>query len=350
MKKEIRVAIAGVGNCASAFIQGIEYYKFHDKDGVMTPNVGGYSVEDIKVVAAFDINKAKVGQDLATAINVWPNCCEKFAPVNRTFTVVQPAPALDGYGSYEDRKFEIVSYNKDLDPEPYRTMIAQDVDVLICYMPVGSPEAARYWAYQALIADVDFVNAMPEFICTDLDWQDTFKEHGLRLAGDDIKSQVGATILHRTLVNLIKMRGQTVTSTYQLNFGGNTDFENMLDRDRLTSKKISKTQAVTSQMDIKNLKIGPSDYVGYLNDTKIAYINIRGKQFGGVPFEIETKLTVQDSPNSAGVMMDAVRACKVAKDRGVVGYLDEVSSWCFKSPQKQVEDVQAYNDFIEWAS
>lgn len=349
MKKSINIAIVGVGNCASSLVQGLTYY--HDvntKDsivGLMHPILGGYKISDITVTAAFDVNVTKVGKDLADAILAYPNNTKTFAKVKKTGVVVQNSPELDGIGEYLK---DVIIPSKKTVVDPVKVLKKAKVDVLINYLPVGSQKAVEYWANVCLQAKVAMVNCVPVFIASDKKWSKKFKDAGVPIVGDDIKSQVGATIVHRTLTNLFLDRGMPIDHTYQLNVGGNTDFQNMLERGRLKSKKISKTQSVTSQVklhdtdiDAKDIHIGPSDHVPWLNDNKLAFIRIESRHFGDVPMNIEVRLSVEDSPNSAGVVIDALRCCKLALDNGVGGPLTEASSYFMKSPPEQFTDVSA---------
>jgi len=345
--KKIKLALFGIGNCASSLIQGIEYYKENKEEGIITNDIGGYSITDIEVVCAFDVTKNKVGKPLSEAIFSEPNCTSTFSNVYNNVMVL-PGVINDGLTTYNHYNIDPIEYksNKEI---IVRELIKSETEIAINYLPVGSAIASRFYADCCLEAGVSFINAIPEFITTDKEYQKKFEEAKLICIGDDIKSQVGATIIHRTLCNLVNMRGQKILNTYQLNFGGNTDFENMLDRSRLESKEKSKTQAVTSLIPYDtNIKVGPSDFVPFMKDRKICYINIEGEQFGGGTFEIELKLNVEDSPNSAGVMADAVRAVRVGLDRGLSGYIDEVASCLFKSPQTQTEDITARNEFLTW--
>ena len=345
-QKQLRVGLVGVGNCASSLVQGLEYYREARSNepipGLMNVEVGGYHVGDVKPVAAFDINADKVGCDLGEAILAAPNNTHRFAAVPHLGVRVERGPTLDGVGRY------LRDVVKESDAEPADvTAILRDrrVDVLVSYLPVGSQRAAEFYAERALEAGCAFVNCMPVFIASNPQWEKRFAEKRLPVIGDDIKSQVGATILHRTLVNLFRDRGVKLDRTYQLNFGGNADFQNMLERDRLESKKISKTQAVSSQFDIPldpdDLHIGPSDHVPWLTDRKWAHIRLEGTAFGGVPLNLELKLEVWDSPNSAGVVIDAVRCAKLALDRGIGGALVGPSSYFMKSPPRQFTDQEA---------
>jgi myo-inositol-1-phosphate synthase len=352
--KEIRVAIVGVGNCANSLVQGVEYYKDAPVDqeipGLMNVVVGGYHVRDVKFVAAFDVDAKKVGLDLADAIWASENNTIKFCNVPKTGITVQRGVTKDGLGRYY-RETIIESSAPEVDV--VKALKDAKVDVLICYLPVGSEEAAKFYAQSAIDAGCAFVNALPVFIASTPEWADKFTEAGLPIVGDDIKSQVGATITHRILAKLFQDRGVKVDRTYQLNVGGNMDFKNMLERDRLESKKISKTQSVTSQLNYEmgagNVHIGPSDYVEWLDDRKWAFVRLEGRAFGDVPLNIEYKLEVWDSPNSAGVIIDALRCAKVAMDRKIGGPLLSPSSYFMKSPPEQYSDEEALTrtqDFI----
>lgn len=349
---KINVAIAGVGNCASSLVQGIEYYRDAREDqfipGLMHVNFGGYHIRDVKFVAAFDVDANKVGRDLAEAIFTPPNCTIKFSDVPKLGVEVIKGPVLDGLGKYLKSMIPLDRTQEAADV----AQVLKDAraDMLISYLPVGSYEASRHYAQQAIEAGCGFINCIPEFIASDRFWGKKFEEAGLPCAGDDIKSQVGATILHRTLAKLLIDRGVKLEESYQLNVGGNTDFLNMLEEERLSSKRISKTEAVASQVPYEvPLRIGPSDYVSFLKDNKICYIHMRGRKFGDVPLTIDVKLSVEDSPNSAGVVIDAIRAVKLALDRGIGGPLIGVSAYFFKHPPIQMSDVeakQAVEDFI----
>ncbi len=342
----IRVAVVGVGNCASSLVQGVEYYRNADPTsrvpGLMHVQFGDYHVSDLHFVAAFDVDAKKVGFDLAEAISSSENNTIKIADVPPTGVIVQRGHTFDGLGKY----YREVITESDADPvDVVAALKAAQVDVVVCYLPVGSEDAAKFYAQCAIDAGCAFVNALPVFIAGTKEWADKFTAAGLPIIGDDIKSQVGATITHRVLAKLFEDRGVLLERTMQLNVGGNMDFMNMLERDRLESKKISKTQAVTSQVDrdlgARNVHIGPSDYVAWLDDRKWAYVRLEGKAFGDVPLALEYKLEVWDSPNSAGVIIDAVRAVKIAKDRGIAGPLTSASSYFMKSPPVQFPDDQA---------
>lgn len=354
--KEIRTAIIGVGNCASSLVQGRFYYANPDAEipGLITRDFGGYHPHHIRYVAAFDVDERKVGLDLSQAIFSPPNCTTVFqrdiphldCPVQMGYIIDSIAPHNEQYPEGERFKpLENVHANEEEAKEAIvHALWEAQVDVVINYLPVGSDKNAVFYADCAIEARCAFVNAIPVFLSKF--YGDRFREAGLPILGDDIKSQVGATIVHRVLTKLFEDRGQPVRRTYQLNVGGNTDFLNMLDRARLKSKKISKTQAVTSQMDSdgidpRDIYVGPSDYVPWLNDRKLCFLRIEAEQFGGVPMDIEVRLAVEDSPNSAGVVMEAVRAAKVALDRGLTGPIIEASAYLFKSPVEQYEDSQA---------
>lgn len=343
--RKIKVAIIGVGNCASALVQGVSFYtRKPDHAGIMYPMIGPYRVSDIRFVAAFDVDKRKVGKDLSEAIFSQPNCAKKFSEVAPIGVVVEKGEVLDSVAPHMREIFLV-----DKTPPCHVSQRLRDAgaEICICYLPVGSAEATRFYANAALEAGAAFINAIPEFICSDEAWSEKFRERGLPCVGDDIKSQVGATIIHRVLARLLQDRGHVINSTYQLNIGGNTDFLNMKDESRISSKRISKTNAVTSILDSKNfgVRIGPSDYIPHLEDNKICYINIKGKQFGDVPFELDVKLSVEDSPNSAGVITEVIRAVKLALDRGIHGNINAISAYAFKSPAVQIRDDQAKKDF-----
>ena len=343
---KINVAIIGVGNCASSFVQGVQYYKNAREDefvpGLMHVNLGGYHVRDINFVAAIDIDKNKVGKDLAEAIFTPPNNTYKFCDVPLTGVKVVRGMTHDGLGKYLSKIIEKA-------PGPTANIVnilkETKADVAVNYLPVGSEEATKWYIEQLLTAGVGLVNCIPVFIGREPYWHQRFFEAGLPVLGDDIKSQVGATIVHRVLTKLFRDRGVKLERTYQLNFGGNTDFYNMLERERLESKKISKTNAVTSQLDYEispdNIHVGPSDYVPWLLDRKFCHIRMEGRTFGDVPLNLECKLEVWDSPNSAGVVIDAVRCCKIARDRGLAGAVVAPSSYFMKSPPIQYSDDEA---------
>jgi len=357
ISKEIRVAIVGVGNCANSLIQGVTYYKDAAVDvdipGLMHAVLGGYHINSVKFVAAYDVDSKKVGLDLADAIWASENNTIKFATVEKTAIKVQRGHTLDGLGRYYK---ETIIESNEVPVDIVANLKAEKVDVLICYLPVGSERAAKFYAQCAIDAGVAFVNALPVFIASDPEWAEKFTKAGVPIVGDDIKSQVGATITHRIMAKLFQDRGVHLDRTYQLNVGGNMDFKNMLERDRLESKKISKTQSVTSQLDhdlgARNVHIGPSDYIPWLDDRKWAYVRLEGRAFGDVPLNLEYKLEVWDSPNSAGVIIDALRCAKIALDRGIGGPLLSPSSYFMKSPPVQYTDEQAHNrveEFIDGA-
>ncbi len=343
---EIRVAIAGVGNCASALIQGVEYYKDAQENttvpGLMHVNFGGYHIRDVRFVAAFDVNRNKIGRELAEAIFAEPNCCVKFADVPPLGVKVSPAPILDGVAKHMREAFKVYNNSQVKQADVAETLKETKADMFVNYSPVGSRNTTHFYAQAALDAGCAFVNCMPEFIASVPQWSKKFEDKGLPVAGDDIKSQLGATILHRNLVKLCLDRGITIDETYQLNLGGNTDFQNMTVEERLKTKRISKTEAVTSLVpyDVPT-RIGPSDYVPFLGDKKICYILLKGRKFGNQPVAIKAKLEVEDSPNSAGVVIDVIRAVKIALNRKVAGPLISVSSYAFKHPPTQVPDSMA---------
>ncbi len=347
----VRVAIVGVGNCASSLVQGVEYYKDADPagrvPGLMHVTFGPYHVRDVEFVAAFDVDAKKVGRDLAEAIGASENNTIKISDVPPTGVTVQRGPTLDGLGEYYQ---EMISESADPAVDVVQVLRDSRADVLVCYLPVGSEQADRYYAQCAIDAGVAFVNALPVFIASDPEWAAKFTTAGVPIIGDDIKSQVGATITHRVLAKLFEDRGVELLRTYQLNFGGNMDFMNMLERKRLVSKKVSKTQSVTSQipheMEKAAVHIGPSDHVPWLDDRKWAYIRLEGRAFGDVPLNLEYKLEVWDSPNSAGVIIDAIRAAKIAKDRGIGGPILSAASYFMKSPPRQYGDEVA-RDLVE---
>jgi len=352
--RQVRVAIVGVGNCASSLVQGVEYYREADPaqqvPGLMNVMVGGYHVSDIEFVAAFDVDAKKVGRDLSEAIVASENNTIHLADVPPLGVTVQRGQTLDGLGKYYR---EMVDESDESPVDVVAALRESQADVLVCYLPVGSEAAARYYAQCAIDAGVGFVNCLPVFIAGTPEWAEKFRAAGVPIVGDDIKSQVGATITHRVLAKLFEDRGVILDRTMQLNVGGNMDFMNMLERERLESKKISKTQAVTSQLSHDlgkgNVHIGPSDYVSWLDDRKWAYVRLEGRAFGDVPLNLEYKLEVWDSPNSAGVVIDALRCCKIAKDRGVGGPLLGPSSYFMKSPPEQYRDDicrQLTDDFI----
>jgi myo-inositol-1-phosphate synthase len=344
----VRVALVGVGNCANSLLQGVEYYKDAPDDqfvpGLMHVNLGGYHVRDIEFTAAFDVTTDKVGKDLSEAIWAHPNDTIKFAEVPKTGIKVSRGMTHDGLGKYIS---EVVTKAPGETDDVVGILRDTQTDVVVNYLPVGSDAATKWYAEQVLEAGCAMVNCMPVFIAREAYWQRRFEEKGLPIIGDDIKSQVGATITHRVLTSLFRERGVRLDKTMQLNVGGNSDFLNMLERDRLESKKISKTNAVTSMLDYdlgaKNVHVGPSDYVPWLSDRKWAYIRMEGSAFGDVPLNLELKLEVWDSPNSAGIVIDAVRLAKLALNNGVAGALAGPSSYLMKSPPKQVPDDEAYD-------
>lgn len=349
-KKKIRVAIVGVGNCASSLVQGIHYYRNAKDDefvpGVMHVNFGGYHIGDIEVVAAFDVNSNKVGKDVAEAIYAEPNNTAIFAQVPKLGVKVQRGPRLDGVNKYTA---ELVPVNDKQKPvDVVKVLKEAKADAVINYLPVGSQEATEFYAQAAIDAGCGFVNCIPVFIASNPKWAKKFHDAGLPVIGDDIKAQVGATITHRTLVNLFLDRGMKIERTYQLNTGGNTDFLNMLERERLQYKKISKTEAVSSQIEARgqtiepeNIHVGPSDYVPWQKDNKICFLRIESKHFGDVPMNLELRLSVEDSPNSAGVAIDSIRCLKLALDNKLSGPIIEPAAYFQKHPPKQIEDRTA---------
>jgi myo-inositol-1-phosphate synthase len=344
--RKVRVAIVGVGNCASSFVQGLSYYRDatvnHAVPGLMNVELGGYHVGDVEIAAAFDVNDLKVGRDVSEAIFAQPNNTQRFSTVPRTGVIVQRGRTLDGLGKYLRDEID-ESPNEEADVK--EVLRQSQTDVLVSYLPVGAQKATEWYAERALDAGCAFVNCIPVFIASNSEWRKRFEERRLPIIGDDIKSQVGATIVHRVLTNLFKERGVRLDRTYQLNFGGNTDFKNMLERERLESKKISKTQSVASQLDIPlapgDIHVGPSDHVPWLTDRKWAYIRMEATTFGGVPLNVELNLEVWDSPNSAGIVIDAVRCAKLAMDRKIGGALTGPSSYFMKSPPLQFTDNEA---------
>ncbi|MEA2022689.1 MAG: inositol-3-phosphate synthase [Actinomycetota bacterium] len=353
MSNKVRVAIAGLGNCANSLIQGVEYYRDADPSlkvpGLMHIDLGGYHVGDVEFVAAFDVDATKVGQDVSKAMWAGMNNTIEFVEVPSLDIQVMRGPTLDGLG-----KFYVDEVEESAEEPVDVVQVLKDTkaDVLVSYLPVGSEVATKFYAQAALDAGVGFVNAIPVFIASDPEWAQKFIDANLPIVGDDIKSQVGATIVHRQLARLFEDRGVKIDNTYQLNFGGNMDFKNMLERERLVSKKISKTQSVTSQIERRinsdSVHIGPSDHVPWLSDRKWAYIRLEGTSFGDVPLNVELKLEVWDSPNSAGVIIDAVRAAKIALDRGVGGPLLAPSSYFMKSPPVQYHDSVAHDNVEEF--
>jgi myo-inositol-1-phosphate synthase len=344
--RAVRVAIVGVGNCASALVQGVSKYRDASADefvpGLMHVNLGGYHVRDIEFVAAFDVDARKVGRDLSEAIFAQPNNTVRFAEVAPVGVKVSRGRTLDGIGQYLS---DVVEQSPEPEADVAAILRATQADVLVNYLPVGSEQATRFYVEQALAAGCAVVNCIPVFIAREANWRRRFEEHGLPIIGDDIKSQVGATIVHRVLARLFRDRGVQIERTSQLNVGGNTDFLNMLERSRLESKKISKTTSVTSQLDeelpAKDIHVGPSDYVPWLDDRKWAHIRLEGRSFGDVPLNLELKLEVWDSPNSAGVVIDAVRCAKLGLDRGLSGALEGPAAYFMKSPPVQHRDEEA---------
>ena len=349
-KSKIKVAILGVGNCASALVQGLEYYKNDDmENGLISDVIGGYRVSDIEVVAAFDINKEKVGKDLSEAIFIEPNNTSKFSDVENLNIEVKPGKTLDGVGKFVR---DIISVVDDSD-NVVEVLKESNAEILVNLLPVGSEEAVKYYADCAIKAKVGFINCIPVFIARDKKWYKKFKDNKVALIGDDIKSQVGATIVHRALAQLFSDRGIELKNSYQLNVGGNMDFLNMLEEDRLETKRTSKTSSVTSVankgkgINPDNVRIGPSDYVKWLEDRKKAFIRLEGEAFGGVPLNIEVQLEVWDSPNSAGVVIDAIRYMKFFSDKGDLESLDLVSAWLMKAPAKASKDSDTLNKLHE---
>lgn len=347
------MALVGVGNSASALVQGVQYYKDAGENvtvpGLMHVNFGGYHVRDVKFVAAFEVNKNKIGKDLSEAIFTAPNCCAKFADVPKLGVKVSPAPVLDGVAEHMKEVFSVYKDGEVKPADVVEVLKESKAEILVNYLPVGSHNAARFYAQAALDAGCAFINCMPEFIGSDFGWGRKFEERGLPIAGDDIKSQLGATILHRALARLCVDRGVIIDETYQLNLGGDTDFLNMTVEERLKTKRISKTEAVTSLVpyDLPT-RIGPSDYVPFLGNKKICYIWLKGRKFGDRPLTVMVKLEVEDSPNSAGVVIDIVRAVKIALDRKISGQLLSISSYAFKHPPIQVPDSLARQSVEEY--
>lgn len=361
----IRIAIVGVGNCASSLLQGIEYYRKKDeKDaiGLMHWNLGGYRASDIEVAAAFDIDARKVGKDVSEAIFSSPNCTTVFCPgMPRTGVAVQMGRVLDGFPGHmldyqEEYRFVLADEEEASRADIVRALEDSGAEVLLNYLPVGSEEAARFYAGCALEAGVGFVNNMPVFIASDPTWAARFRERSLPIIGDDVKAQLGATITHRVLANLFRQRGVRLDRTYQLNTGGNTDFLNMLNRDRLASKRTSKTEAVQSVLEVPldddDIHIGPSDYVCWQKDNKVCFLRMEGRLFGDIPMQIDLRLSVEDSPNSAGIVIDAIRCCRLALDRGIGGPLISPSAYFMKHPPVQFQDDDACRmteEFIQGA-
>ena len=355
---KIRLAIAGVGNCASSLLQGLEYYKNQDAAdtaGLMHTAIGAYRLEDIRVVAAFDVDRRKVGKPLEEAVFAPPNCTTVFHRELRSYGVtVQMGPVLDGVASHM-RDYPDGQAFRVADEEPCDTArILKDsgAEVLVCYLPVGSDDAAHHYAQACLDAGVAMVNCVPVFIASNPEWSGQFRRKNLPIVGDDIKSQFGATIVHRMLTRLMGDRGVKLDRTYQLNTGGNTDFLNMLEQSRLTSKRISKTESVQSQLDVPlerdNIHIGPSDYVAWQKDNKVCFLRMEWRGFGDVPMNLELRLSVEDSPNSAGIVVDAIRCAKLALDRNIGGPLHEISAVCMKHPPEQCRDSVARERLERW--
>ncbi len=356
----LRLAVAGVGNCASALLQGLEYYRTHDlahTSGLLHAQIGGYRLEDLRVVAAFDVDERKVGRPLEEAAFAAPNCTKRFAEkLPASGVTVQMGPVLDGVAEHmarypAERAFR-VAHAAPLDVT--QALRESGAEVLVCYLPVGSERAVRHYAEACLAARVALVNCVPVFLASDPAWAERFRAAGLPIVGDDIKSQVGATIVHRTLARLLSDRGVTLDATYQLNTGGNTDFLNMLEHERLASKRVSKTESVQSQLDERlspeNIHIGPSDYVAWQKDNKVCFVRMEWRGFGDVPMNLELRLSVEDSPNSAGVAIDAIRCAKVALERGEAGPLEAISAFAMKRPPKQMRDVDAARALDAWIS
>ncbi|WP_227352659.1 inositol-3-phosphate synthase [Haladaptatus salinisoli] len=354
---DISVAVAGVGNCASALVQGVEYYRENDtRSGLAHPELGGYRPSDVEFVAAFDIDRRKVGRDLSEAIYAGPNCTGVISEsVPEQGVDVRMGPPLDGVASHMNEAPAEESFRvADRDPVDVAEVLREtDADVLVNYMPVGSQEAVEYYATSCLDAGVAMVNCMPVFVASDSEWGNEFEDAGLPIVGDDIKSQLGATVLHRTLARLFDQRGVDLDATYQLNVGGNTDFLNMLERERLETKKISKTEAVQSQLteklDDRAIHISPSDHVSWLGDNKVAFVRMKGDGFGGAELTLEARLSVEDSPNSGGMAIDAIRACKLALERDVGGPLSAASAVTMKHPPVQYTDEEAERRFTRFA-
>jgi len=358
----IRVAIAGIGNCASALLQGIEHYRrvphdAHEAWGLLHLELGGYRPEDVEVVAAFDVDRRKVGRPLNEAAFAAPNCTTVIGDeIAKSEVVVQMGPVLDGIAPHmrdyaEARAFRVAD-EEPVDVE--RVLRESGAEILLCYLPVGSTQAVHAYAEACLATGVSLVNCIPVFVVSDPAWGERFRAAGIPCAGDDVKSQVGATIFHRMLMRLFTERGVRVERTYQLNTGGNTDFLNMLSRERLASKKVSKTEAVTSQLPYElgaeNVHVGPSDYVPWQNDNKVCFLRVEGRGFGGAPIELEARLSVQDSPNSAGIVIDVIRAVKLARERGLAGPLLAVSAFSMKHPPVQMRDGVAARRVEEFAA
>ena len=350
--RQIRLAIVGVGNCAASLLQGIEHYRQNKHKvnhlGLLHYDIGGYTPEDIRIVAAFDIDKRKVGKRLDQAIAAPPNCVFPIKEsIGEKNIIVKMGHILDGVSEHMKHQPQHRTFLPS-DSEPVdvvQELLESQTEILLNYLPVGSEQATRYYAECCLTAGVSLINCMPAFIVSNSEWVERFEEKGIPCVGDDVKSQIGATIIHRSLTKLFNDRGIKLDKTYQLNTGGNTDFLNMLNRDRLKSKKISKTEAVQSQLDQpmedENIHIGPSDYVPWQKDNKVCFIRMEGRMFGGVPMELELRLSVQDSPNSAGVTIDAIRCCRLARDRNISGALTSISAFAMKHPPIQFNDNEA---------
>jgi myo-inositol-1-phosphate synthase len=352
MSKKIKVALAGVGNCASALIQGTKYYdssgngKSNDSVGLTAINLGGYEPRDIEFVAAFDVIDSKVGKDLSDAIFAEPNNTVKIASVEESKVIVEKGEVLDGLGRHYRGKVQVSDK-----PTTNVAKVLKDsgAEILLNYLPVGSRQGTRYYAEACLDAGCAFINAIPVFIASNSKWQQAFEDRKLPCAGDDVMSQLGATVVHKTLVKLFVDRGVTVDQTYQLNVGGDMDFYNMLDEERLEDKRVSKTSAVAAMAPYEiPMRIGPSDFVPFLDNDKVCYVSMKGRYFGNIPVELDVKLKVVDAYNSAGVMIDAVRATKIALDRGISGPLDSVSAYCFKHPPVQLPYSVAKSNFLEF--
>ncbi len=350
MGKKIKIAIAGVGNCASAIIQGSKYYSENPKDtvGLTAYNIGGFEPGDIEVVAAFDVADTKVGKDVSEAIYAKPNNTITVAEVPHMGITVQKGPTLDGLGRHLSR---VVTNSSEPDVNVKKVLQDSGAEMLVNYLPVGSTNAVRFYATQALEAGIGFLNAIPVFIASEPKWQQAFADKKIPLAGDDVMSQLGATVVHKTLVKLFVDRGVQIDGTYQLNIGGDMDFYNMLDEERLEDKRISKTSAVKAMADYDiPMRIGPSDYVEFIDNEKICYINLEGKYFGKIPVKLDLKLKVIDAYNSAGIMIDAIRGLKIALERKLYGPMTSISSYCFKHPPIQMpytEAKKAFTEFVE---
>jgi myo-inositol-1-phosphate synthase len=352
MKKTIKIAIAGVGNCASSLVQGLEYYRHKDSAdaaGLIHPELGGYRLEDIEVVAAFDVDHRKVGRPLNEAIFARPNCTTIFQKeLSSTSVTVVMGPVLDGIASHMDRYPDDRAFRlSEAEPVDVSAVLkASNSEILVCYLPVGSEQAVRHYAQACLTAGVAMVNCVPVFIASNPEFAEEFTKKGLPIVGDDIKSQFGATLLHRIITRTLGDRGVKIERTYQLNTGGNTDFLNMLEQTRLESKKISKTESVQSQLNQRladeNIHIGPSDYVPWQNDNKVCFLRLEWRGFGDIPMNLEARLSVEDSPNSAGVVVDAIRCAKLALDRRIGGPLDAASACMMKHPREQMRDSEAF--------